>query len=176
MYPSPCTSFIEVSDDATADDDAKMEDLFREIVVDDSTSSATGESSGRAVQVTAPAVASATSTTTTEVGKTEKQGQGECLGKRKREEDEESSRAVKKPAFDGMDLGIGANPVLDFGFDWSNPVSPATAPLTPDEMQQMLNQLDATNAMMQFPNDLGLDVAMPMDLGIWSNTATAGVF
>ncbi|TFK21893.1 hypothetical protein FA15DRAFT_696067 [Coprinopsis marcescibilis] len=190
VYPSPANTFIDDTDDVAADDDAKMEDLFREILVDDSSSTANGlsasELAGRNVQEAARYTAASAASSSTEV-KTE--GQGESLGKRKRQEDgEEAQQAVTKKidtgrlAGDGMNINTG----LDFGFDWTNPISPSTnsavAPLTSEEMQQMLDQLDVSNmSMLQFPNELGLDMGnvstdMPMDFGLWPTTNMAGVF
>jgi hypothetical protein len=182
VYPSPAVTYIDDSDD----DDARMEDLFREILVEDSSIPSASAPLVGSVQATAPAVVS-TPTTSAQVGKSENKGDL-CLAKRKREEDEEEEESgvvTKKNknepqgnqnlSFDGLDMGNG----LDFAFGWtdSNTTTAATAaPLSPEELQQMLHQFEATNTL--FPNDLGLemDMSLPLDLGTWNATAMAGVF
>lgn len=169
MYPS-AQAFLN-SEDATAVDNAQMEDLFREILVDDSTSPTTAVDGGRPVQEAASAAAPGPAST-----EVENQGQGECLGKRKREDDDESGVMSKKiadsNAFDGMDLQLGAANGLEFGFDWTIPT--ANTQLSNEEMQQMLNQLDPNVDLMHFSNDLGLDMNIPLDL--WSNTGITSTF
>ena len=109
------------------------------------------------------------------------------LGKRKREEDEEEEElagvVTKKTAeqglsFDGLDM---ASAGLDFTFGWTDPntSSAPPAPLSPEELQQMLHQFEVTNTL--FPNDLGLeagamDMSLPLDLGTWNAAAMTGVF
>ncbi|KAH6897513.1 hypothetical protein BKA70DRAFT_1315900 [Coprinopsis sp. MPI-PUGE-AT-0042] len=185
VYPSPAVTYIDDSDD----DDARMEDLFREILVEDSSIPSASAPLVGSVQTTAPAVVSTPTTSAQVVGKTESKVEDAGLGKRKREEDEEEEESgvvTKKKnesegnqnlSFDGLDSTAG----LDFAFEWTDSAttSATATPLSPEELQQMLHQFEATNTL--FPNDLGLemgamDMSLPLDLGTWNAAAMTGVF
>ncbi|KAH6906385.1 hypothetical protein BKA70DRAFT_1287394 [Coprinopsis sp. MPI-PUGE-AT-0042] len=89
VYPSPAVTYIDDSDD----DDARMEDLFREILVEDSSIPSASAPLVGSVQTTAPAVVSTPTTSAQVVGKTESKVEDAGLGKRKREEDEEEEES-----------------------------------------------------------------------------------